>query len=285
MAPRVFAIDGLVTNAPTTANINLLDYRRDVYSQNGDDGIIERIFETVGETTRWCCEFGAWDGIHLSNTRRLVEQGWYAVLIESNPKRFAALCDNNAPNNRVIPLHSVVDTGDNSLDRILRDVGAEELDLLVIDIDGLDFEVFDRLEARPRVICVEVVGAHAPESRERVPREIAAKAIGQPLGLFYDSAVRRGYRLVSYFANAYFVREDVACDLPALTPTQAYERYLAALEPTQRRWLAYCADGHALGYRFDNALISPEALGLPRQRFPVRMWLLSLIWRLNRFRE
>lgn len=269
----------------TKGSLNLLDYRRNVYSQNGDDGIIEKIFHTIGETTRWCCEFGAWDGIHLSNSRHLVDQGWHAVLIEANPKRFAALRENNASNPRVKCVHSVVDTGERRLERILAEVGAEELDLLVIDIDGLDFDVFENLEIRPRVICVEVVGGHPPESRDRVPREIAANAIGQPLGLFYDTAVSRGYRLVSYFANAYFVREDAAGNLPSLTPTEAYEAYLAQLDSTQRRWLAYCNEGHALGYRFENEHITPEALGLRRQRLPVRMWLLSLMWRLARLRE
>ena len=31
-------------------------------TQRGEDGIIEKIFEIVGATNRYCVEFGAWDG-------------------------------------------------------------------------------------------------------------------------------------------------------------------------------------------------------------------------------
>jgi hypothetical protein len=269
----------------TSRAIDLTDNRKNVYSQNGDDGIIEQIFATIGERTRWCCEFGAWDGIHLSNTRRLVELGWNAVLIEANPKRHAELVANNEGNPRVTCLRTMVDTGANKLERFLEQAGAEELDLLVIDIDGLDFEIFESLEVLPSVICVEVVPGHRAESRERVPREIAKDAVGQPLGLFWDVAAERGYRLVAYVGNAYFVREDLAGELPALTPEAAFDAYIATLDEAQLRWLAYNNEGHGLGYRFDNPRISFEALGLDRPRFPVKMWVMSALWRINRWRE
>lgn len=34
---------------------------KNVYSQNGEDGIIEKIFEVIGTISRICIEFGAWD--------------------------------------------------------------------------------------------------------------------------------------------------------------------------------------------------------------------------------
>src|SRR4029434_1254207 len=44
---------------------------RDVTSQGGEDGILEAVFEVVPGGHRWACEFGAWDGRHLSNTHHL----------------------------------------------------------------------------------------------------------------------------------------------------------------------------------------------------------------------
>jgi hypothetical protein len=40
------------------------------YSQCGEDGILDKILDTIGEPAGWCVEFGAWDGHHLSNTSR-----------------------------------------------------------------------------------------------------------------------------------------------------------------------------------------------------------------------
>ena len=42
---------------------DLLDYKSDLYSQNGEDGIIAAIFDMIGTTTKTCCEFGAWDEV------------------------------------------------------------------------------------------------------------------------------------------------------------------------------------------------------------------------------
>jgi hypothetical protein len=67
-------------------------YRRDMTSQNGEDGIIERIFEIVGATNRWCVEFGAWDGkVHRNTWNLIANNGWTGVLIEGERDRFEDL--------------------------------------------------------------------------------------------------------------------------------------------------------------------------------------------------
>lgn len=69
----------------------LIDRTKNKYSQNGEDGIIETIFQTIPITNRTCCEFGAWDGIHLSNCRKLIEEGWTATMIEGDALRYEDL--------------------------------------------------------------------------------------------------------------------------------------------------------------------------------------------------
>jgi hypothetical protein len=82
----------LETPAPASG---LSGYARDEFSQNGEDGILGRIFELLGVSQGSCVEFGAWDGIHLSNTRNLIENdGWQAVLIEADPVKFRDLQQN-----------------------------------------------------------------------------------------------------------------------------------------------------------------------------------------------
>ncbi|MBX3435840.1 MAG: hypothetical protein KF847_21185, partial [Pirellulales bacterium] len=48
---------------------------RQVYSQNGEDGVIRALLDAIGETNRFCVEFGVGDGTECC-TRVLVEQGW-----------------------------------------------------------------------------------------------------------------------------------------------------------------------------------------------------------------
>ena len=68
-------------------------YSKKIYSQFGEDGIILEILNRLGSQNldNWCVEFGAWDGIHLSNTFNLVQQGWNAVYIEGDKSRYKDL--------------------------------------------------------------------------------------------------------------------------------------------------------------------------------------------------
>ena len=52
------------------------NFKKNIYSQNGEDGIIEEVINRLDlfkNKNLWCCEFGAWDGMHSSNTFALVE--------------------------------------------------------------------------------------------------------------------------------------------------------------------------------------------------------------------
>src|SRR3569832_196899 len=123
----------------------LLDYKRNVYSQYGEDGIIEKIVNILPEDERWCVEFGAWDGLHLTNTRNLIESlGFSAVLIEADKSRFSALQKNYAYNTNIISLNRFVGfDDDDNLDEILKKTPVpKDFTLLSIDIDGIDYHVW-----------------------------------------------------------------------------------------------------------------------------------------------
>ena len=63
-------------------------YAYDVTSQGGEDGIIEHLVSHLPGIPERCCEFGAWDGKHLSNVYTLWhDQGWTGVLIEADGQR------------------------------------------------------------------------------------------------------------------------------------------------------------------------------------------------------
>ena len=76
--------------------VDLGDHRKRVFSQFGEDGIIEKIFEVIEPTSRYVIEFGALDGILASNTRNLiVNHDWRALLIEGDPEAAARLKKNH----------------------------------------------------------------------------------------------------------------------------------------------------------------------------------------------
>lgn len=136
---------------------------RNVYSQFGEDGLLEVVFDRIGERNTWCFEVGAWDGDYLANTRRFREQGWHCLLVESNKQHFDKLA--LLASDRVHCVNEHIDP--QSLDRLLTDCGApNDLDFGCIDIDGQDYWVWDGLRLHePRVMLVEF----CTNEREDIP--------------------------------------------------------------------------------------------------------------------
>lgn len=249
-----------------TGECCLLAHARDVFSQNGEDGIIAAIFSQIGLTHRICCEFGAWDGLHLSNTRSLLLNGWRGVLIESEPNRYASLQKTYKADPQVVCVEALVDDNRNSVGSILRSVGVrQELDFLSIDIDGEDFYAFSSLDVRPRLICVEVNAGHRPTVGTLVPRNTAAHNIGQPLQCFVNAGLNLGYRLVCYTGNAFFLRTDVGsvAEIPTLSAEAAYQQFLSHLDKPARRWLYMVNKGWVNPqFKFHNPYLTASHLEL-----------------------
>src|SRR6266852_6006234 len=101
--------------------MRLLEYAKNIYSQTGEDGVLSKALEVLGTRDRWCVEFGAWDGRHLSNTLNLIKNHEYsAVLIEGDTKRFEALSKRFGSNSNVTPLNRFVGFSHNDgLDKVL----------------------------------------------------------------------------------------------------------------------------------------------------------------------
>src|SRR5262245_12387514 len=62
---------------------HLMNFERRVFSQNGEDGVIEEIFRRIGTTNRVFVEIGCGSGIE-NNTRFLLEHGgWSGLWIDA----------------------------------------------------------------------------------------------------------------------------------------------------------------------------------------------------------
>lgn len=250
-------------------SLDLLAYKQNIFSQNGEDGIVRRIFEMIGSGSERCCEFGAWDGIHLSNCRQLILQGWKGIMIEGDVSKYRQLIQTYEGNSRVQCLHAFVDGVANKLSNVAGEAEVADLDFLSIDIDGLDYEIFESLDVRPRVICIEVNAGHNPLSRDRLPRDIAKDNIGQPLGVFSEIANAKGYGLVCYTGNAFYVRNDVLkrSGITGKSDLETYMEFLEALSVIEREWLYLV--GRSVNppyFNFCNPFLNRRDLKIPFSR-------------------
>lgn len=207
----------------------LQEHRADVYSQTGEDGVIRKLLEVLPETDRWCVEFGAWDGLHLSNTRHLIEAlGYSAVLIEGGAPKFAELRRNYASRPNVIPIHAFVGfAAEDGLDAILsRTPIPLSFDFLSIDIDGNDYHVWKAVSRyRPKAVCVEF-NPTIPTEVSFVQPADPSIAQGSSLAALVALGKEKGYELVcvldwnAFFVLAeYFPRFNIGNNAPAALRT------------------------------------------------------------------
>jgi hypothetical protein len=190
----------------------LNQFEKNIHSQSGEDGIIEKILETIPPGENWVVEFGASDGLFKSNSRRMITDWlWQAVLIESGKEAFNCLQANYASHSGMVKIfHRMVKpTGPDSLDNILLETDCPpDFTLLSIDVDGDDLPIWEGVNLyKPRIVCIEF--------NCTMPNEIVYKAqpndggCGSSLFSIVGSAKERGYELVAVtLFNAIFVRSE-----------------------------------------------------------------------------
>ena len=188
----------------------LKKYRYNRYSQNGEDGVIEEICRCLEITTGWFVEFGAWDGKHLSNTYNLVaHHGWQGIYIEADTTRYESLLLTKAAfPGRLHTLCAMVGwEGENRLDHLLaRTPLPADFDLLSIDIDSYDYEVWNSLtDYRPKIVVIECNSVLPPSVPQlhSPPQHNGASFLS-----LVELGARKGYRLVCHTGNCFFVQNE-----------------------------------------------------------------------------
>ncbi len=189
--------------------IDLNNYKRNVYSQHGEDGIVGKIFDTLGIDKGFFVEFGAWDGKHLSNTYNLYERGWDGIYIECDEDRFEDLKRNiDRPSTKKL-CQFVETAGENSIDTIVdRNATVSEVDVMSIDIDSSDLAIFASLERYlPKVVVIE----YNPTIAVGVPFvNPPGTCSGSSITSILDEGARKGFRLVAQTStNLILMRGDV----------------------------------------------------------------------------
>jgi hypothetical protein len=200
--------------------INLNDYKRQVYSQGGEDGIIEKIFEVLGIKNGWYCEFGAGDGNWISNTKKLREEGWKGVLIEGDDESFVNLESNFGNHPDVSIIKSYVSCEENeSLDDLLSNTNIpENFDLLSIDVDGNDLWIWKSLNKYdPKIVVVEYNAMSKPTESltikyDKNHRFNSDSYYGASAGAFNKLAEEKGYVLVGSTprTNLFYCKKELS---------------------------------------------------------------------------
>lgn len=195
---------------------NLSAFEAKVFSQNGEDGVLAEIFRRIGVNGEgYFVEFGVESGIECNAAFLAHVCGWRGTFIEANDTHFDSLVALWKNSRRVTTIKSMV-TAEN-VNEVIGSVAPSDFDLLSIDIDGLDYYVWDAFTAcRPRVVVIEYGSTMDADRAVAQPSSVTkwdyTDLMGASIKAMIDLGKRKGYTLVHTEiagVNAFFVRDDL----------------------------------------------------------------------------
>jgi hypothetical protein len=225
---RASGLDQRLTQCPEwRSTAHLRAFERRAYSQFGEDGIIEEIFRRVGYRNKYFVEFGVESGIECNAARLALVEKWSGLFLEADPVCFEQLKKRYEPFPAVRCVQAFVSSA--NIENLLEaNAVPTELDLLSIDIDGNDYWVWKAIfRWKPRVVVIEYNASRPPQERWVMAenpnhRWDGTDYFGASLRSLTELAREKGYTLVgtnSHGINAFFVRDDLACDNRFVDPT------------------------------------------------------------------
>lgn len=189
------------------------NHEKKVYSQNGEDGVIEYIFNNIGFTNKLFVEFGF--EFYQNNSRHLIEKyGFKGLFIDYNmPDQL------RGKNINGVIFHKDWITK-NNINKIIGKYYKGNIDFLSIDVDGVDLYLLDIIDVvSPRVVCTEFCASIGKQwSVTVVYKDDFDRHKEHKSGFYCNASLKaninvmkkKGYKFVGCVAglNAFFVRND-----------------------------------------------------------------------------
>lgn len=209
-----------------------------VFSQNGEDGILQYLISRVPVSSKTFVEFGVQDYAE-SNTRFLITKDhWSGLILDANDDHVKyVLGDNGLGRDRDLKVVKAFITRENINVLLDHSEIPEDLGLLSVDIDGNDYWILQAItRVRPRILVLEYNALFGSKLSLTVPYlEKFDRKSAHPSGYYFgaslraltDLAVEKGYVLVgceSRGGNAFFVRRDVLSGLAEKSVEEAFRK-------------------------------------------------------------
>jgi len=234
LSARLLAQMHFSEQAAILGNLQRAEFK--VFSQWGDDGIIQFLIQYLDVKPHTFVEFGV-ENYREANTRfLLLNNNWRGLVLDGAEKNVAQIRQDRIYWQHDLTAQAAFVTAEN-INELLKTNGFEgEIGLLHIDIDGNDYWVWKEISVvSPVLVIMEYNSVFGPDEAWTVPYDPqffrtnyhpSNLCYGASLSALCDLAEEKGYAFVgcnSHGNNAYFVRKD---RLRALRPITARAGYV-----------------------------------------------------------
>jgi hypothetical protein len=240
MPDRIYRLQeaiGRIESRQLSSNYDLKNAEFRVFSQWGEDGVIQNLIRLVAIDRPIFIEFGV-ENYTESNTRFLLTNNqWSGLVIDGNINNISYIKSDAiywASNLKAV--HSFI-TKDNINELLVSNGAIGDIGLLSIDIDGNDYWIWEAINViTPRIIICEYNSHFGPTALVSTPydknfvRDVAHSSkiyYGASISALNALANKRGYSLVASNSagnNLFFVRNDLLGGMETLTPEDAYRQ-------------------------------------------------------------
>jgi hypothetical protein len=206
-----------------------------IFSQWGDDGIINFLSEYLDFEHQTFLEFGVED-YSEANTRYLLKsKNWTGFVMDGSRQHIKKIQEDELYWQHELHAKEAFITADN-INTLITEAGfANKLGLLHIDIDGNDYHIWKAITCvNPTLVVMEynsIFGSNQPWTIPyeadfvRQNKHYSHLYCGCSILSYCDLAEEKGYAFIGSNRagnNAYFVRNDKLKQLPTLTAEQGY---------------------------------------------------------------
>ncbi|MGD1253665.1 hypothetical protein ACKUT9_05395 [Mycobacterium seoulense] len=210
------------------------DVEFSVFSQFGDDGIIQWLIHRLAGLSDTFVEFGVEDYQEANTRFLLVNDNWRGLVMDGSSRNIDAIKRDPISWRHDLQSYCAFVTAEN-IDLLLRQHGFEgDIGILHIDIDGNDYWVWSALTAvRPAIAIIEYNSVFGAERAITIPYDPTFSTgtrfsnlyFGASLPALCELAHSKGYDFIgsnSAGNNAYFVRSDLQHGLKTVTAAEGY---------------------------------------------------------------
>lgn len=221
------------------------------FSQFEEDGILLFLFSLISPVSKVCVEICAANGKECNTTNLIINHGWWGHLFDGGEKNVAdgnAFFKSHSDTCWVPPKFTQAwITAENVNDIILKSGASGPIGLLSLDIDGMDYWVWEAITViEPQVVVCEIHNLIPHDQALTVPYD--PKFIwesddyrGASLAAMCKLGKKKGYRLVGSHRlgfNVFFVKNGVGEEyFPEVDPESCLKDPFT-LETQKRRWPA-----------------------------------------------
>lgn len=205
------------------SSTDINDFEFKIFSQFGEDGMIQYLIKHVKVENKIFIEFGVEDYLE-SNTRFLMmNNNWQGFVMDGSDTAIKTLKNRNWYWKYNLTGKAVFIDKDN-INELLANTGFSNIGLLSIDLDGNDYHIFKEInlsKINPSIIVLEYNSVFGKDRLITVPYDKyfnRTKAhysnlfFGASLSALNYLALKKGYSLVGCNiagTNAFFVRKDL----------------------------------------------------------------------------